>query len=182
MAATTTTSKHTAPAPYKSATESTPELSALLRVNKSEKAFGTSVTSLVSRPPGALFARITGSTPTDTDTYATVQSGRNTRIDLNSDLVYVNHSCQPSLVFDMARFEVRVVEDHPLRVGDDLTFFYPSSEWKMAQPFDCRCGAKKCLGRIEGAATMEESVLRLYWLNDHIEELLRERKRSSKLA
>ena len=182
MAVTTTSLKPSATTTYKATAESTPELSALLRVNKSEEAFGTSVTSLVSRPAGALFARITDSTPTDTDTYATVQNGRSSRIDLNSDLVYVNHSCQPSLVFDMARFEVRVVEDHPLSVGDDLTFFYPSSEWKMAQPFDCRCGARKCLGRIEGAAMMDESVLRRYWLNDHIEELLRERKRSSKLA
>ena len=182
MAVTTSSLKPTVTTTYKHTGESTPELSALLRVNKSEKAFGTSVTSLVSRPPGGLFAQITESTPTDTDTYATVQSGRNIRIDLNSDLVYVNHSCQPSLVFDMARFEVRVVEDQPLRAGDDLTFFYPSSEWKMVQPFDCQCGARKCLGRIEGAATVGENVLRQYWLNDHIEELLRERKRSSKLA
>ena len=158
------------------------DLTSIIRVNRSEKAFGTSATSLISLPPGSVFARITNSTSVDADSYATVQSGRDARIELNSDLVFVNHSCDPSVEFDMTRFEVRVVQHRPLKEGDELTFFYPSSEWMMAQPFDCRCGAGlgKCLGRIEGAAKMEERVLRRYWLNDHVEELLAEREIAGK--
>lgn len=26
--------------------------------------------------------------------------------------------------------------------GSIVTFFYPSTEWDMEQPFECRCGAK----------------------------------------
>lgn len=48
----------------------------------------------------------------------------------------------------------------------------------FAQPFDCWCGAgeEKCCGRIEGAEKMDDAVLRRYYLNGHIEELLAERK------
>ena len=77
----------------------------------------------------------------------------------------------------MTRFEVRVVQNRPLRKGDELSFFYPSTEWDMAQPFDCGCGASEavCLKRIEGAKKVDEKILRRYWLNHHIEELLAER-------
>ena len=77
----------------------------------------------------------------------------------------------------MTRFEVRVVQHRPLRKGDELSFFYPSTEWDMAQPFDCGCGASKevCLKWITGAKTVDEKILRRYWLNQHIEELLAER-------
>ena len=34
----------------------------------------------------------------DEPTYATVQIGRNRHLMLNSDLLYLNHSCEPSLV------------------------------------------------------------------------------------
>lgn len=78
----------------------------------------------------------------------------------------------------MARFEIRVVQDRPLREGDELSFFYPSTEWRMTQPFDCQCDAPKklCLKRIEGAENLSNAVLGRYWLNKHIEELLAEQR------
>lgn len=83
----------------------------------------------------------------------------------------------PTLEFDMARFEIRVVKDRPLREGDELSFFYPSTEWRMAQPFDCRCGAPKgiCLNRMAGAESLSDIVLGHYWLKKHIEDLLADR-------
>jgi hypothetical protein len=94
--------------------------------------------------------------------------------------VYVNHSCKPSVVFDMERWEVRVSSERDLKEGDELTFFYPSTEWHMAQPFECGCKEEGCRGWIKGASDMDESVLREYWLNGHVEELLQERKASGK--
>jgi hypothetical protein len=146
-----------------------------LRVNRSLKAFGSGAYSLIDLPAGAIFAPITGTTP-GTKAYTSVQTGRDTHIELNSDLVYCNHSCAPSLVFDMARMEVRVVDDKPLKAGDALTFFYPSTEWEMDQPFQCTCGAGECRGWISGAKTMSAEELDGYWLNGHIAELLNERK------
>ena len=74
----------------------------------------------------------------------------------------------------MAKLEVRVVENRPLRKGDALTFFYPSTEWEMDQPFECNCGAPggKCKGWISGAKGMRREDLEEYWLNEHIVELL----------
>ena len=127
-------------------------------------------------------------------------------INLNSDLLYANHSCTPSLVFDTGRMEARVVADRPLRVGDELTFFYPSTEWEMDRPFRCRCGAGEgtCLGWIDGAKVLarrvepglgsevggsgsgsenakeekrkKRSVLERYWLNEHVKQMLRREK------
>ncbi|KAI4212942.1 MAG: hypothetical protein LQ351_004468 [Letrouitia transgressa] len=146
----------------------------LLRVIKGEAQFSSFATSKVSLPAGALFARITNATYTTQPTYSSVQVGHYAHIELNSDLMFINHSCQPSLEFDMVRFEVRVVKDRPLREGDVLSFFYPSTEWRMAQPFNCHCDAPKgiCLKSIEGAETLDDSVLGRYWFNEHIVQLL----------
>ncbi|KAE8151711.1 hypothetical protein BDV25DRAFT_128593 [Aspergillus avenaceus] len=146
-----------------------------LEVVKGDQPYQSSARSLISLPAGALFAKITTATPENSDTYSSVAVGKNARIELNSDLVYCNHSCSPSLVFDMTRFEVRVSDDRALAVGDELSFFYPSTEWTMVQPFKCQCGAgSQCIGWIAGASHIPNSVLHRYWLNDHVRQLLDE--------
>ena len=77
----------------------------------------------------------------------------------------------------MQKWEVRVNEEVEggLKEGDELTFFYPSTEWDMSQPFDCLCKTERCQGRITGAKDMDGKVLAGYWLNKHIEELLDEK-------
>ena len=154
------------------------QLSQRLKVERSFKAFGSRAVSLVDLPAGCVFARITNSTPNAKKAYSSVQVGPNEHIELNSELLYCNHSCDPTLVFDMSRFEVRVADHRPLKVGDPLTFFYPSTEWEMAQPFDCNCGAGVgvCKGRIMGAGMMNEAELKDYWLNPHILQLLESKK------
>jgi hypothetical protein len=153
-----------------------PDLPRLLRVEKNPGAFTSRSVSLVSLPPGAVFARISNPTPA-TVAYSSVQASRDLHIELNCDLVYVNHSCKPSLVFDMERYEVRVVDDgQGLKEGDELTFFYPSTEWDMAQPFGCLCKSGECRGEIRGARDMDRGVLEGYWLNMHIVEMLAEKE------
>jgi hypothetical protein len=58
-----------------------------------------------------------------------------------------------------------------LKPGDELTFFYPSTEWNMAQGFDCFCGTATCRGRIEGAGKMTDKALEGLWLNGYIREM-----------
>lgn len=112
------------PTPCTTTTTPQPTHPGLIQVNRSPKAFGSSASSLVSLPAGAVFAKITTATPSK-KAYTSVQTGRDSHIELNSDLVFCNHSCDPSLNFDMDKMEVRVVDDRPLKVGDALTFFYP---------------------------------------------------------
>ena len=153
-----------------------PDLSRLMRVEKRPGAFASASYSLVSLPAGAVFARITTPTPA-TVAYSSVQASATLHIELNCDLVYINHSCAPTLIFDMKRWEVRVNPDLEggLREGDELTFFYPSTEWSMAQPFECLCKSSECKRTIKGARDMRVVDLDDYWLSEHVKELLHER-------
>ncbi|KAK7987403.1 hypothetical protein PG989_007718 [Apiospora arundinis] len=146
-----------------------------VQVVKGAEPYTSSARSLVALPAGALFSKITTDMPASQNTYTSVQIGPGLYIELCSDLVYCNHSCSPSLEFDMSKFEVRVARDRPLAVGDELTFFYPGSEWDMAQPFNCNCGSQNCLGYISGSKYMDTAVLSRYWLNPHVKDLLSEK-------
>lgn len=66
----------------------------------SETEFLTKSISKVSLPPFAVYAKMSfpPCTMADEPTYATVQCGRNAHLNLNSDMLYINHSCDPSLV------------------------------------------------------------------------------------
>lgn len=63
-----------------------------------------------------------------------------------------------------------------LKKGQELTFFYPSTEWSMAQGFDCFCNAANCRGFVSGASAMTSAQLEGVWLNAHIRDLLEEEK------
>ncbi|KAI1740536.1 hypothetical protein F4680DRAFT_465159 [Xylaria scruposa] len=152
-----------------------PDLDRLMVIKKVEGDFRSWAESLVDLPAGAVFARITGVTAVSLPSWSSVQAGRNLHLELNSDLVFVNHSCAPTLEWDMERMEVRVSSTRDLRKGDLLSFFYPSTEFEMAQPFDCWCGAgDRCFGRVEGAAQLGVEKLGGYWINGYIKELLEE--------
>lgn len=138
--------------------------------------FMTHAVAVKDFPAGTSIAKMDASTPASRRSYATVQASKTADIDLNSDLVYCNHSCDPSIVFDMKKMEARVGEKKDLKKGEDLTFFYPSTEWDMQQPFQCTCGAQACIGLIRGAKWMSKEQLGRYWLNEHVEELLKEKE------
>lgn len=100
-------------------------------------------------------------------TYLTVQTDIHQHITLNpSFLQYVNHSCAPNVFFDTTRMEFIALEN--IQVGDELVFFYPSTEWSMQQPFSCRCGNRNCLKTIKGAAHLPITRLKKYRLSDFV--------------
>jgi len=100
-------------------------------------------------------------------TYLTVQTGPETHITLTPDfLQFVNHSCDPNVFFDTSSMQLICVK--PVLAGDELCFFYPSAEWKMAQPFVCNCGSNNCLKFIDGAAYLNYETLAEYRLTDFI--------------
>lgn len=71
-----------------------------LQVIANPAAFTSKSVSLIDLPPFALFSKLTfpPCTPAESATYATVQTGVDSHLNLNSDLLYINHSCEPSLV------------------------------------------------------------------------------------
>ncbi|TLS30684.1 hypothetical protein PpBr36_03166 [Pyricularia pennisetigena] len=150
-----------------------PEIQEVI-INEAE--FTSMSRSRVTLPPFALYAKMSfpPCTLADEPTYATVQIGRDRHLNLNSDLLYINHSCDPSLIFDTANLAI-LVGPKGIRAGEELTFFYPSTEWHMAQPFACLCGAASCRGTISGAEAMSAPDLEGVWLNGFIREMLEER-------
>ena len=69
-------------------------------VRYSSGGFMTKSFSKIHVPPFGLFAKLEfpPCTKAEKPTYATVQMGRDEHLNLNSDLLYINHACDPSLV------------------------------------------------------------------------------------
>ncbi|PGH14731.1 hypothetical protein AJ79_02897 [Helicocarpus griseus UAMH5409] len=141
-------------------------------------------------PANTLLAKNTSTTLASAKDYSTVQISRSDHIRLNSDLLYCNHSCDPNVRFVTSTLAspngglempvsgaIEVWSTRDIPAGEELRFFYPSTEWEMAQPFECSCGAEKCLGMVDGAKKVPTEVLRRYWLSGHIESLVNEREK-----
>lgn len=71
-----------------------------LEIIANAAAFTSKSVALADFPPFAVFSKLSfpPCTPADSATYATVQMGVDSHLNLNSDLLYINHSCEPSLV------------------------------------------------------------------------------------
>lgn len=134
--------------------------------------------SLTKFKPGDAISSFSAGEEFKSPNYLTIQKADNLHISLLPGfLQYVNHSCSPNAFFDTIAMNFICIA--PIEVGDEITFFYPSSEWDMAQPFNCHCGSPHCLGIIKGAAQLPDEVLKNYRLTDFIRMKLEERKQSA---
>ena len=93
----------------------------------------------------------------------------------------MNHSCKPTLVFDVEKMEARTTE-RGLKEGEKLSFFYPSTEWRMDRGFECECGEEGCLGMVEGAEKLAErfgavEAAEKWWFNTWVKEKMGEAQR-----
>ncbi|KAG2194721.1 hypothetical protein INT47_012092 [Mucor saturninus] len=120
----------------------------------------------------AVIVDLTGLTP-GPKRYSSVQISATDHVELNSDLLYLNHSCDPSTYLNIAQRAIVALKD--IKQGDELDFFYPSTEWDMAQAFDCWCGSAKCIGKVNGASHLSSDVLKQFTISEHITQLLKER-------
>ena len=104
-------------------------------------------------------------------TYLTIQTGIDEHIHLKPEfLKFTNHSCDPNVFFDTHTMQLIALKN--IEPGDEFTFFYPSTELDMAQPFICLCGSKNCLKKISGAAHMSADILKRYTLTHFIQQQL----------
>ena len=109
------------------------------------------------------FAKNVQSTPT----YLTVQISEHEHIELFPDcLECANHSCEPNCFFDTTSMEFVTIK--PIKEGEELTFFYPSAEWDMDQPFKCLCASSTCIGEIQGAKYLSQETVKKYRFTDFI--------------
>lgn len=122
---------------------------------------------------GACIAEFYAAAIMHTPSYLTVQKDDDEHIHLSpAHLQYVNHSCAPNAFFDTTYMSLIALK--AIAAGEEITFFYPSSEWDMAQSFSCRCGSELCLGEIKGAAHLPADVLIRYHLTDYINRKIQE--------
>jgi hypothetical protein len=82
----------------------------------------------------------------------------------------LNHSCDPNVILDTER--LIMVARRDIEKGEELSFFYPSTEWEMDAPFICLCGASNCIHVVAGARFLSLSTLESHYLNKHIREMM----------
>lgn len=130
-----------------------------------------SLHALVPFKKGDLISRFSAGEIYNTPNYLTVQRGVDEHITLMPRfLQYINHSCSPNVFFDTTTMEVLALKD--IEPNEEFSFFYPSTELDMAQPFLCYCGSRDCLQNIKGAKYIPGELLKKYKLTDFIREQL----------
>lgn len=105
--------------------------------------------------------------------YLTVQLGEQRHIELApAFLECINHSCDPNVCFDTTLMQVIALK--PIKKGEELTYFYPSTEWDMDQSFICNCNTTQCLGVIRGARYVQDELKPRYRFSEFIQQKFRE--------
>lgn len=66
---------------------------------------------------------------------------------------FLNHSCAPCAVLRGRT----LVALRTIVAGEQITFDYATTEYEMAEPFACGCGAAACRGVIRGFAVLSET-------------------------
>jgi len=99
----------------------------------------------------------------------TVQIDRDKHTDVGK-LAALNHSCDPNVILDTANLLVYACKD--IDEGEELSFFYPATEWEMDAPFICLCGSSSCIHVVAGARFLPLSTLEHHFLNKHIREYM----------
>jgi hypothetical protein len=79
----------------------------------------------------------------------TIQTGINQHLVTESNPGrLLNHSCNPNCYFDV--MALSFFARRAIQKGEELTFDYLTTEWEMATPFNCSCGATDCVGHVQG--------------------------------
>jgi hypothetical protein len=99
----------------------------------------------------------------------TVQIGRDQHTEVGK-LSALNHSCDPNVILDTENLQMVARRD--IEEGEELSFFYPATEWEMDAPFICLCGSSNCIHVVAGARFLPLSTLETHYLNRHIRELM----------
>ncbi|MFE0808843.1 SET domain-containing protein-lysine N-methyltransferase [Streptomyces sp. NPDC058848] len=134
-----------------------------------DRPYGAGVVAARLLAEGEVVADLSECVTADAPSVYTIDVGGGRHID-GPQVRYLNHSCAPNVYVDTERMDVRALR--PIAAEEELTFFYPATEWEMVAPFDCLCAAAGCLGTVAGARAASPEALRAYRLNPHVAERL----------
>ncbi|MBD2774231.1 SET domain-containing protein-lysine N-methyltransferase [Iningainema tapete] len=137
----------------------------MLQVQANTTAKGTGLITTSAIKKGTVFYKITNYEIIHQPTYTSVQVGLETHME-EPTLRHLNHSCSPNIIIDTVAFECRALRD--IEPYEELSFFYPSTEWDMNRPFVCLCGSPQCIRIIIGAKYQSLDTLSRYFINRHV--------------
>ncbi|MBK8974693.1 MAG: SET domain-containing protein-lysine N-methyltransferase [Planctomycetes bacterium] len=131
-----------------------PSLQAQVRVERRDDALCVVARSTVA--PGDPLLRIEGRIVTRPARH-TVQVGKDehvagdTGLDLEQQIErfpwrFLNHSCAPNAALRGRE----LIALRAIAAGEEVTFDYHTTEWELATPFACHCGADCCVGVVRG--------------------------------
>ena len=149
----------------------------MLKIEHGGSAYGARLVTDQPFAQGQLIYRISGYRLTGAPTYQTIQISAHEHIEELGVLAYLNHSCRPTTVVDTSALAVSAARD--IAAGEELTFFYPSTEWEMDRPFVCLCGAPQCIRLVAGAKYLSIDTLSRHFVNAHIRQIIVETLSSS---
>lgn len=76
---------------------------------------------------------------------------------------FINHACEPNAKLDLRKMAFIALKE--IEKGEEITYHYMTTDYDLVRDnlaFDCRCGSKGCLGKIEGFKFLsQEQKLRL---------------------
>lgn len=144
----------------------------MLKVQPQPQGCGFHLITEQSLCAGDIIAVIHDAEQTPQSTYQTIQVGPDMHICDLGVIAYMNHSCEPSAMIDVST--MTVVATRSLRPGDEINFFYPSTEWEMTQPFVCGCGSPRCVRLVAGAKFLSVDTLSRYFINTHIQQMVQD--------
>jgi hypothetical protein len=131
--------------------------------------------------PGELIANFSAGTIAAEPTYLTVQVGVRKHITLQPEfLQYINHSCDPNVFFNTTTLQLVALKE--IQPEEELGFFYPSTEWRMTQSFNCYCGSNQCINQIRGASYLTKEQQEKYRFTDFIQQQLAKKAARRKVA
>ena len=114
--------------------------------------------------------------PTKVRTMHTIQVARDSHIDPNPPLGWLNHSCEPNCGL-LIKPDQEIAEVHALREiqpGEELTMDYATFEYEIHyMPSECLCNSEKCRGAITGYKDMPEYLREFYgdYIASHLKVL-----------
>ena len=140
--------------------------------------FGKGLVATRNIAKGEVIARFDAARTHRNPTWQSVQIGPNRHVDDPACMNLLNHSCAPTVRIHVGRRAV--IAHRRIRKGEVLSFFYPSTEWRMARPFPCHCGAPGGLTEVRGARDLPLSVLRRFPLSAHIRRMKEQQVRKDR--
>jgi hypothetical protein len=137
-------------------------------VIRTENKFRTLITKH-AYTKGGIICAIPSENVMDKPNRFTVQIGKDKHTHVGK-LAALNHSCDPNVILDTER--MLMIARYDIEKGQELSFFYPSTEWEMQAPFICLCGATNCIHVVAGARFLPLSTLETHYLSPHIREMM----------